>query len=329
MILFWLTVAVLLIVASGALLMPLMRMPTERPRYLAVLATGAGLPAFSLSVYLLIGHWQSPQIEAQTGADVEAMVGQLATRLQREGGSTEEWRMLGRSYMVMGRYSEAVSAFGRARQLGDDQDPELLALFAEALALTNLDNLKGEAGSLFERVLTLRPRDPKALWYGAAAAQARGDSALAIERWQLLMSMNPPEALRQVLENRLREAGAEAPVAPNAASIEIVVSLDDDLATELPANTSVFVIARAEGGGAPLAVRRLLVSELPARVILSEADAMLPGRTISTHEVAEFTARVALSGTPEARPGDWFVAVPVSAREIEQPVTLNISQRVP
>lgn len=332
MIWFWVMTAILLVIVVGSLLAPLMRTPAEKPRYVAVLATGAGLPVFALGVYLTIGQWQTPEVADQTAPDVEAMVGQLAARLQREGGNEEEWRMLGRSYMVMGRYPDAVSAFGQARKVSTADDPELLAQFAEALALTDLDNLRGEAGALFEQVLARRPRDPKGLWYGAAAAEARGDSTLAIERWQLLLTMNPPDALRQVLEARLRDAGGSVPasMANNepVSTIEVAVSLDPELSAGLAADTPVFVIARTAEGGPPLAVRRLRLADLPAQVTLSEADAMLPERSIGNQTVAELTARVAISGGPVAQPGDLFASQAVTDATVDGPVVLRIDRRV-
>ncbi|MEM6761406.1 MAG: c-type cytochrome biogenesis protein CcmI [Pseudomonadota bacterium] len=54
---------------------------------------------------------------------VEAMVAQLATRLEQEGGSLNEWTQLVRSYMVLGRVEDAKSAVadGLAALSGTDR----------------------------------------------------------------------------------------------------------------------------------------------------------------------------------------------------------------
>lgn len=325
---FWLLIAMVLVGAIAALLSPLMRMPAARPRYFAVLATGAGLPAFALAIYFAIGQWQTPEPTAPAAADVQAMVEQLATRLQRTGGNSEEWRMLGQSYMVMGRYADAVGAFGQARRGEAARDPELLAQYAEALALTDLNNLQGEAGAMFEQVLASRPRDPKALWYGAAAAEARGEPALARERWQLLLDMAPPEPLRDVLLARLNQTDDQASVPGNATSLQVSLSIAPGLLSPTVAAADVFVIARSSAGGPPLAVRRIRVADLPTTLTLSESDAMMSGRGLGDLPVAEVVARVSVGGTAEAQPGDLFGQSKVSDLDPGQPIKIIINQRV-
>jgi len=47
-------------------------------------------------------------------ASVEEATAKLAARLQRDGGSREDWRLLGESYDYLGRKAEADAAFARA-----------------------------------------------------------------------------------------------------------------------------------------------------------------------------------------------------------------------
>lgn len=54
--------------------------------------------------------------EADRQAMVEGMVSQLATRLEAEGGSVEEWQRLIRAYQVLGRSEEARAAADQARE---------------------------------------------------------------------------------------------------------------------------------------------------------------------------------------------------------------------
>lgn len=87
--------------------------------------------------------------------------------------------------------------------------------------------------------------------------------------------------------------------------LPIQVSISPDLAENLNGGEIVFVSARAaDGPPAPLAVRRLNVAELPARLSFSDSDAMLDGLNLSAFPDIVVTARVSMHGQPEARPGD-------------------------
>ena len=106
-------------------------------------------------------------------------------------------------------------------------------------------------------------------------------------------------ATRPRLELTLR--GGAAKSASPAQGVAVRISL----ATEVDADTPVFVIARTvAGSGPPVAVRRLRAGDLPTRVVLTDADAMLAGQRLSALEEVRVVARAALGGTPSARPGD-------------------------
>lgn len=63
--------------------------------------------------------------QQQFPPQVMQMVAQLEQRLQQDPSDGEGWKRLGRSYMVMGRYNEAVSAYSSAAELlPNDKDVE-------------------------------------------------------------------------------------------------------------------------------------------------------------------------------------------------------------
>ena len=61
---------------------------------------------------------------------------------------------------------------------------------------------------------------------------------------------------------------------------------------------------------------------------LSDADAMMPGRTLSAHDRVEIVARIALGGGPVAVSGDPFGSVRVE-RGATNAVTIVIDQVTP
>jgi cytochrome c-type biogenesis protein CcmH len=230
------------------------------------------------------------------------------------------WDMLGHSYMIMGRYVDALRAFEHARALSHDANPQYLAGYAEALALSHPDDAKvfmDQALPVFDRVLQMDPNNTPALWYGGMGALQRGDKTLAFKRWNTILTQDPPADYRAYIEKAITDAGGkvDAAAAPTV-FIGMRVSLAPALAAKAPSGATVFVYAQPKGdaGGPPLAVRRIKVDELPLDIRLSDQDAVLPGRVLSAFEDAIVTARISLSGdaTPHAGDlmgqGEWIKA---------------------
>ncbi len=106
----------------------------------------------------------SPRMEALAGMTpaerenfMRERVAALAERLTREPEDAEGWRMLGRSYAVMGRHGDSRAAYGEALKRKPD-DVELLAGFAESAVNAAGGNIApAEAVAAFRRLLALLP----------------------------------------------------------------------------------------------------------------------------------------------------------------------------
>jgi len=276
----------------------------------------------SALLYALWSNW--PWRAAAAPDSPQNMVARLARRLERDPQDLAGWLMLGRSYTALQEYPLAVRAYERADRLSGGKSAEALVGEAEALALVDESELDGRAARLIEKALTLDPNSGKALFFGAAIAERRGELPLARERFAKLLALNPPESIRPLLEqqiaaidqkiaagNAVPHAAAQGPVQP--ATIEgPVVRVNVSLSPTLGATANgapLFVFVRNPGEpGPPLAVKRL-ESRFPQSVALSSADSMVPGRAFSAGQSVEVVARIARSGSPVAAPGDPFGAV--------------------
>ena len=68
---------------------------------------------------------------------------------------------------------------------------------------------------------------------------------------------------------------------------------------------TLFVAAREPGiPGPPIAATRITTDDLPATVVLSDANTMIEGRDLSSVNDVEIVARVAFGGTPMTASGD-------------------------
>lgn len=309
--------------AAGAavlLLLPLVRQRADsRP--------AAGLAAGALLCVLLLGgaglyaafsnySWVASPATMDSPA---AMAAKLAQRLGDSPGDLDGWLMLGRTYATLEQYPLASRAYQRADRIANGQNVDAIIGIAEALLAQDFEQIRSGAGHLIERALTLEPNNSKALLYGAFAAMSRGETASARERFNRMLTLNPPPEIRHIIEKQLLVLdGGQAPqVAPpaqgapeeqgaKAAKVAVHVTLAPALASKVPAGAQLFVAARdPQAPGPPFAAKRLPAT-FPIDVELSAADAMMPSRRISAGQKLEIVARVALGGTPTATSGDPF-----------------------
>lgn len=314
----------------------------SRP-WLAV-AVGVAVPLLSIGLYQRLGEpgaIDPPSAPAATSGEpaVEDMVARLAQRLNSEPDNSQGWLLLGRSYMALERYAEAASAFATAHRLLGDS-PELLSDLAEAQALMGGQDFLGSPGEHLERALQLDPEHPKALWLGAFAAAQRGETALAVSRWQSLLDRQPADSeaaqvLRGLMANTGITAAEPAPaanpvVAGGPPGLTVNVILADRLAAGLDGSETLFVFAKAAGGPPmPLAVARKRVSDLPLTVTLDDSMAMAPSMKLSNFDRVVVGARISASGTATAGSGDlqgFSQPVPVAGGAT---VNVAITERVP
>lgn len=323
----WVLFGVMLFVAALVVAFPLYRV--EKKLSLRSAASVLVVIIVSATVYSFIG---SPNVDPEQSAapDIDAMVASLAARLEDNPDDVAGWKMLGRSYVQLKNFPGAIDAFENAANLENGANAQTLADLGEAVLLGDGRTINGRAGQLFESTLAIDPNNPKALFYSGLAAIERGENDLAATRWETLLATSPPPNIEGILRQRVAELRGETPqpAAPGPALVANVELGAAAQAAGLPEAT-VFVIARDPNQPSPpIAALRRSVSELPAAVAISDADAMIPGRVPSAFGRLEIIARVSLSGQPIAQPGDWFGQVTVDTPATE-PIQVVIDEQVP
>lgn len=299
----WVLFACMSLVAVAFAAWPLYREQRKLTPVLAI--TIIGIVGLSAWLYLRQG---SPQLAAVSGPGMSAesqhvnedAVAALAERLRNDPNDVGGWIMLGRSYSSLGNV--------------------------------------GAANDAFERALEVAPDDPQALFFGGLAAANRNDNALAADRWERLLDLNPPPEIQDTLRQRIREMRGEptAPTdqgEPEAPPEDTVVSIDlslsDAARAEITGDANVFVIARDPAAPSPpIAVTRLRLSALPTTVHLGDQQSMVAGRNLSAFAEFEIVARVSLSGQPGQQSGDWYGSMIVNPAE-QNTVAMAISEQVP
>lgn len=166
------------------------------------LITGIGIamPLVAFLLYFALGKPEFPgelpqqAQQAQSKPDqamIEGMVARLAARLKENPKDGDGWMKLGRSYLVLGRHVDAVKAYEKAHGiLGDD--PDLLAIYAEALATIHGNSLAGKPLALIKKALKANPNHARSLWLAGHAALQQKDTKTTKKYWQRLLKQLPP-----------------------------------------------------------------------------------------------------------------------------------------
>jgi cytochrome c-type biogenesis protein CcmH len=281
------------------------------------------------------GVGDAPAVAANSSADAEAgasapaqdglrqiaaMVDKLEVRMKERPDDAQGWLMLARSYSVLGRFDDALPAYKHADQL-QPNNATLLSDYADAVAASRGSVDNPESVALVERALAADPAQPKALALAGTIAFDRGDFKGAVARWQKMADALPADSpmLKQVqagIAEARERAGmpAAAPAPPEVVakagvaggtSVSGTVTLAPALAIQVARDDTVFVFARAVGGGRmPLAVQRAKVSDLPLTFRLDDSMAMTPTARLSSAKQVIVGARISRSGNAIPQAGD-------------------------
>jgi len=282
------------------------------------------LPAVSAGLYALLGNFQAldptpEMLGTQAGtpslADIEKMVAKLAARMEANPDDAEGWMMLGKSYKYLHQYPKAVDAFKEAYHLLGDK-PDIMLLYADALAYANNGQLAGQPAELIFKALSLEPDNISALWLGGMAKAQAGDAEAAAQLWRKLAGLLPPGSQEQQEVQGLLAKVENRPELPTPqaqktdAAITVSVSLAPELQNKAQASDTVFIYAQAlSGPKMPLAIVRKTVADLPLTVTLTDAQAMMPAMNLSKFAEVKLLARISKSGAATAQAGDLLGSI--------------------
>jgi cytochrome c-type biogenesis protein CcmH len=203
-------------------------------RFAAVAALGLS-PVFAAATYIQVGapHALGPRTlqepledpaaalaamaPEERAAMIENMVEGLAARLETDPENLRGWRMLARSYGVLGRHQEATDAWREALVLSEGQVDDWRGLAMALIELRDQTNAPA-IKEAFEEVLLQEPNDALALYFLGHASQSDGDEARARELWTRLRGQTPDDApLAEELDGLLSaiaDAGAAGEIDP-------------------------------------------------------------------------------------------------------------------
>ena len=297
------------------------------------------------SVDLQLALNTDTSVNPQQQPSIDEAVAMLEEELKQRPENAEGWYMLGTTYIGMQRFDEGLAALRKTLALLPEDSPQyagVMGQYAQALFFANGSKMTDDVRNQIDRTLAVEPFEITVLGLLGIDAFEQQNYQAAIDYWTKGLVNAEGEAAMSLksgiatARDRLKALGVEV-VEPKAAeaetgdtaAIRVQLSINDQLKTGLSPEQTVFIFARPVGGRMPLAALRLQVSQLPMEVVLDDSMAMSPQARLSQQSEVEVTARVSMSGQPQASAGDLYGTLsPVSVRGNEATLSLVIDRVV-
>jgi cytochrome c-type biogenesis protein CcmH len=311
------------------------RQVSSRPVALAlaiIIPTVSGLLYWELGNPLAMTQPTAASLSAQGSSDdahpsadaLEALVERLKQKMEENPNDGVGWVLLARSYVGMGRHSEAVPIFQKAVTLIPD-DAQLLADYADTLGVVHGRKLEGPPEVLIQQALKIDPHNVKALMLAGTVAFNRKNYARAANDWEQARANLPadidPEMTQQLMaaiaEARSQLGGGQESMPEYAESAEPAqptgqprairgtVTMAPSLAGKGSSTDTLFVFAREMSGPPmPVAIVRATKKDLPFTFQLDDSTSPMPSRKLSGAGTVVIVARLSKSGQAMPQSGD-------------------------
>lgn len=254
-----------------------------------------------------------------------------------------EWLYLyARMLINEGQYTEGVKTFERIlKGLPEEAKADRAATLVQiAQGKFYIAEQKASESiySYLEQALVLEPKNSQALGLGGIMAFELGYLEKALDHWKALwfnMSSSPEagaleQGIRRIADSLESQGKTVDLIWMKRAEVKVIVSITDELKSQLKEGDAVFVMAKAVSGPVmPLAALRILAKDLPMEVVLNDSQGMVPGLALSKFEEVQVIARVAKGGQPMANSGDFQGVIKPVVVASDDAVELVIDQIVP
>jgi cytochrome c-type biogenesis protein CcmH len=222
--------------------------------------------------------------------------------------------------------SAAANYFAESIRI-EPRESYLLGQYAQALFFADGNRFTQQVVTALDNAFAVDSSNQTVLGLKGIQAFERKEYKLAITFWQgAAQQLDPSSNDWQALQNGIKKARN---LIGDTAEVQLAVTLSIDKNIQYTADQLVFVAAvEADGPPMPIAARKLVASQLPTEILLSDNDALMEGRNLSTAGKIRVIARLSSSGTATPQAGDWQ-AISDIVEIAEKPIKLqlNISQQ--
>ena len=296
--------------------------------------------AFSIALYIkqgtLTALMAAPNVEQslqqdQMSAEQRAQAQQaqiidyikkLQQHLEENPDDAEAWYNLGQTLVSAGEFDMSIPAYEQVIRIEGEQ-ADLLGAIAQAHYYSKNQKIDTQVQSFIDKALALDINDPSTNILLGMHNFIGQQYEKAIEYWQRVIDAKRQGVNLSALQEAVDEAksrlgitseGSNKATQPDVAGpeLKVNVSLSGDVIEKLAQGEDrvVFVYAiPTDGQRMPLAAVKLMASDLPKEITLSNGNAMSPANNLSSVSEVNIYAIVSKSGGVGIKPGDFKAQV--------------------
>ncbi len=256
------------------------------------------------------------QAEQQQQEQMLAYIKNLQQHLEEKPDDSEAWYNLGQTFVGAGEFDFAITAYEQVIRI-EGEHADILGAIAQASYYRNNQQIDEQVQSLIDRAFALDINDPSTNILLGMHNFMGQNYAQAIEYWQRVIDANKQgvniAALKEAVTEAERRLGMPSIEKPSSSAIEgpqltVNVTLSDEIAAKLAQGEDkvVFVYAiPTDGQRMPLAALKVMASDLPKTVTLSNGNAMSAQSNLSSVSEVNIFAIVSKLGGAGIKPGDY------------------------
>jgi len=281
---------------------------------------------FSLFFYNQYGALEQLSQAPPLAADSEEMqmhqqIQTLIAQTQASPKDTQAWYALGQAYVGLGYFDKALEAFDQVIAIEGDH-ADLYGAKAQALYYQEEQNITPQVQAFIDKALSIDEKDPSTNILLGMHNFMKGDYVQAVEYWELVINSGRNTVNVSALKEAVVEAKSRAGMSSVKTSelrtegegqeegpqLKVNVSLSEEILKQLSQTDDrvVFIYAvPAQGSRMPVAAVKMMTSDLPAEVTLSDATAMSPQVKLSDVSRVHVYAIASKLGGAGIKPGDF------------------------
>ena len=255
--------------------------------------------------------------------DAELMA-MISERVKQRRNNIYYWTILAQEALSRGDMSAAVNYFSETVRI-EPRESYLLGQYAQALFFADSNRFTQRVIAAVDNAFSVDSSNQTVLGLKGIQAFESKDYKLAITFWQgAAQQLDPASGDWQALQNGIQKA--RNLMGDTTAGVQLAIALDIDKNIQFSADQLIFVaVIEADGPPMPIAARKLVASQLPTKILLSDSDALVVGRNLSSAGEIRVISMLSTSGTTTPQLGDWQ-AVSDNIAIVDKPINLELKR---
>tara|TARA_R110001583_G_scaffold26571_3_gene95755 strand:+ start:22521 stop:23807 length:1287 start_codon:yes stop_codon:yes gene_type:complete len=330
---------------------------------LLILIFGSIAMYWNVGAYQEVNKWESslqryPALQEKlfsnsgsrpTEQDLRDIMLGLRTQLANDPSDADGWLLYSRLGMVFKDNELALEAVKKAYQL-NPSSVDIRLVFAQLKMQKGDEFSQQQAELMLEQLLIEKPAELQAWSMYAFMALERQDFSAAIQRWQQMLTLVEGDSeqaamLRDSISYAEKQIQGQATNTVNtvvettpdtAAKTEEIAdspiySVNISAAEQVVMPESGFIIVYAQavsGPKVPIAAIKMALTDLPITTQISDANAMMPGVTLSGQTEFIIKVRISKTGDVMNKTGDWQGVSGVIKAGQSTPIDIVINEQL-